>query len=91
MCTVSEQYKLEQKNIRLKEKADMYDQVNINQLSMIDDLDENKETNEEYLKLYGNLVRLQMGVDPKFAEDFKKLVSKQKDVPEELKKKFSAI
>ena len=40
MCTVNEQYKLEQKNKRLKEKADMYDQANINQLSMIDDLDD---------------------------------------------------
>ena len=51
MCTVSEQYKLEQKNKRLKEKADMYDQVNINQLSMIDDLDdlvkENRKLKEE--------------------------------------------
>ena len=51
MCTVSEQYRLEQKNKGLKEKADMYDQVNINQLSMIDDLDdlvkENRKLKEE--------------------------------------------
>ena len=75
-----------------KETSNILDFMSGKMVSRINrDLDENKETNEEYLKLYGNLVRLQMGVDPKFAEDFKKLVSKQKDVPEELKKKFSAI
>ena len=51
MCTVSEQYKLEQKNKRLKEKADMYDQANINQQSMTDDLldlvKENRKLKEE--------------------------------------------
>ena len=51
MSTVSEQYKLEQENKRLKEKADMYDQANINQQSMTDDLldlvKENRKLKEE--------------------------------------------
>jgi len=54
-------------------------------------LDENKETSEEYLMLYGNLIRLQMDMNPEFAEYFKKLVSKQTDVPAEIKKKISEI
>ena len=54
-------------------------------------LDEGKEITNEQLQEFAGFVRLQMDMDPEFAEHWKKFVDEMGDIPPELKKKFSAI